>query len=240
MTAGTPKTQKKLVWGGYHNLSDLPGPICDFSRFFREFQPRTQILKKPSSWTSESEKNVWKWIFSNSVPKFQKYDTWAPFWYIYIGHAPSRSKITIFWNPIVHFSGLIGLSLFWKPLIFSLKRKVGFDPQKRTQWFIEKKASISLISVSAKNERQSSFPRRSTWTVARWNSHDGTKHVTKQLTLTVPSEKDNFWYFEQTICLYHIQRCGIMAASGLHRFGVSLGRTRREEAGYAAKEGHPY
>ena len=121
MTAGTPKTQKKLVWGGYHNLSDLPGPICDFSRFFRAFQPRTQILKKTSSWTSESEKNVWKWIFSNSVPKFQKYDTWAPFWYIYIGHAPSRSKITIFWNPIVHFSGLIGLSLFWKPLIFEFR-----------------------------------------------------------------------------------------------------------------------
>ena len=82
---------EKNVWGGFPNLRGLHGPIRDFSRFFRGFRPRPQIIEKPSSWTSESEKNVRKLIFFkiHSFPK--KYDTLAPFWYIYIGHTPNSS-----------------------------------------------------------------------------------------------------------------------------------------------------
>ena len=37
---------KKLVWDGFHNLSDLPGPICDFSRFLRKSRAGRLILEK--------------------------------------------------------------------------------------------------------------------------------------------------------------------------------------------------
>ena len=90
---------KKLIWDGFPNLPGIPGPICDFSRFFWGFRAAPQILEKPSSWTSESEKNVRKLIFSNYFDFSKKYDTWAPFWYIYIGHTPNTSGPRLFWNP---------------------------------------------------------------------------------------------------------------------------------------------
>ena len=96
---------KKLVWDGFHNLPDLPGPICDFSRFFRGFRARARNLEKPSSWTSESEKYVRKLIFSKCVDYSKKYDAWAPFWYIYFDRTSNRSKMPDSWNSIVHISG---------------------------------------------------------------------------------------------------------------------------------------
>ena len=94
---------KKKGWGGFHNLSGLPGPICDFSRFFWGFRAAPQILEKPSSWTSESEKNVRKLIFFkfHSFPK--NYDAWAPFWYIYFLRTPNTRGCGIFWATTEHF-----------------------------------------------------------------------------------------------------------------------------------------
>ena len=66
---------EKKVWDGFHNLPALPGPICDFSRFFRGFRAVRLILEKPSSWTSESEKNVRKLIFSKCFEFSKKYET---------------------------------------------------------------------------------------------------------------------------------------------------------------------
>ena len=66
---------EKKVWDGFHNYPALPGPICDFSRFLRGFRARAQILEKPSSWTSESEKNVRKLFFSKCFDFFKKYNT---------------------------------------------------------------------------------------------------------------------------------------------------------------------
>ena len=65
---------KKLCWGGFPNLRGLPGPIRDFSRFFRGFRPRPRIIEKPSSWTSESEKNVRKLIISKCFKFSKKYE----------------------------------------------------------------------------------------------------------------------------------------------------------------------
>ena len=66
---------EKKVWDGFHNLPALPGLICDFSRFLRGFRAGRRILEKPSSWTSESEKNVRKLIFSKCFEFSKKYDT---------------------------------------------------------------------------------------------------------------------------------------------------------------------
>ena len=66
---------EKKVWDGFHNLPALTGPICDFSRFSRGFRARRLILEKPSSWTSESEKNVPKLIFSKCFEFSKKYET---------------------------------------------------------------------------------------------------------------------------------------------------------------------
>ena len=66
---------KKLIWEGFPNLPGLPGPICYFSRFFWWFRAAPQILEKPSSWTSESEKNVRKLIFSKWFDFPKNYDT---------------------------------------------------------------------------------------------------------------------------------------------------------------------
>ena len=87
---------EKNVWDGFPNLPGLPGPICDFSRFFRGFRAGPPILEKPSSWTSESEKNVRKLIFSKCFEILKKYDTSAPFWYIYIGHNPNNTCLRVF------------------------------------------------------------------------------------------------------------------------------------------------
>ena len=66
---------EKNVWGGFPNFPDLSGPICDFSRFFREFRGGPRILEKPSFWTSESEKNVQKSIFFQFHNFSKKYET---------------------------------------------------------------------------------------------------------------------------------------------------------------------
>ena len=39
-------TSKKQVWGGFRNLSDLYGPICEILRFFRKFRSGPRLLKK--------------------------------------------------------------------------------------------------------------------------------------------------------------------------------------------------
>ena len=36
---------KKQVWGGFRNLPDLGGPICDFSHFFRKFRSGWLVAK---------------------------------------------------------------------------------------------------------------------------------------------------------------------------------------------------
>ena len=85
---------KKQVWGGFRNLPGLCGQICEFSRFFGNFN-LDRCSSKTDFLTSESEKNVQKLIFFKCFETFKNYDTLAPFWYIYIGRTPSRSKITI-------------------------------------------------------------------------------------------------------------------------------------------------
>ena len=46
---------KKQVWGGFRNLSDLPGPICEISRFFSEISVWEAGSRKPIFLTSEYE-----------------------------------------------------------------------------------------------------------------------------------------------------------------------------------------
>ena len=104
-----PPELRKNVWDGFPNLPGLPGPICDFSRFFRGFRAGPPILENPCSWTSESEKIVRKLIFSKCFEILKKYDTWAPFWYIHIDRTPNIRGAWVFWKLIGHFSILIGL-----------------------------------------------------------------------------------------------------------------------------------
>ena len=62
---------KKLVWGGFPNLPDLLGPICDFPRFFREFRPRTWIPKNRVLGQPSPKKMFENIFFSNSVTFFR-------------------------------------------------------------------------------------------------------------------------------------------------------------------------
>ena len=48
---------KKQVWGGFRNLSDLRGPICEISRFFRKFRSGRPIAKNRFFWLSSPKKN---------------------------------------------------------------------------------------------------------------------------------------------------------------------------------------
>ena len=112
---GPPKLQK-IGLGWFLQL--IRPPRADwqfFLDFFRNFD-----LGHGSSKTEfldfRVRKKCSKIYFFKISFIFQKYDTLAPFWYIYFDRTPSGSEITIHWNFIVHFSGLIGLSLFWKPL----------------------------------------------------------------------------------------------------------------------------
>ena len=112
---GPPKLQKiGLGWFPpfvRHPRTDLRF-FSDFSRILSwDVDPRKQIFQPV-----ESEKNVRKLIFSKCFETFKKYDTWAPFWYVHIGGTPSRSKITILGTLSGHFSILMRISLFWKPL----------------------------------------------------------------------------------------------------------------------------
>ena len=112
---GPPKLQK-IGLGWFPQLTRSPRADLRIFRIFLEISRCTPNPRKPSSWTSESEKNVWKLIFSKIFWNFKKYDTLAPFWYIYIGRTPSGSKITILWNHNDHISKAVGPALFWKPL----------------------------------------------------------------------------------------------------------------------------
>ena len=87
---------KKQVWGGFRNLPDLCGPICEFSRFFSKISSCAADRKISIFLTFESEKNVQKLCFSIIFNFPQNYDTLAPFWYIYIGRTPNRSKVLSF------------------------------------------------------------------------------------------------------------------------------------------------
>ena len=70
---------KKQVWGGFRNLPDLQGPICEFSRFFRKLSTWAADPEIPIFWTSEFEKNVRKLIFFKIFDFPKKYGTSAPF-----------------------------------------------------------------------------------------------------------------------------------------------------------------
>ena len=56
---------EKKVWDGFHNLPALPGPICDFSRIFREFRVGTWILENRFFNRSSPKKMFENWFFSN-------------------------------------------------------------------------------------------------------------------------------------------------------------------------------
>ena len=56
---------KKLVWGGFPNLPDLPGPICDFTRFFRKFRSGRQVLKNRFLNLSTKEKMLENLFYQN-------------------------------------------------------------------------------------------------------------------------------------------------------------------------------
>ena len=61
---------KKQVWGGFRNLSDLPGLICDFSRFFSEISEISAWVADPQNQiflTSESENFFQKLFFDNKT-----------------------------------------------------------------------------------------------------------------------------------------------------------------------------
>jgi len=107
---------KKQVWGGFRNLSDLRGPICEISRFFRNFRSGRLIAKNRFFLTFESEKNFKNNFFSRFCSFPWKYATSAPFWYIYFGRTPTRSKTPRFGNLNIHFFLLMCITLFWKPL----------------------------------------------------------------------------------------------------------------------------
>ena len=62
---------KKQVWGGFCNLSDLPGLICDFSRFFRKFRPGSRIPKIRFFWLP-SPKKMFEMHFFSKVLIFPK------------------------------------------------------------------------------------------------------------------------------------------------------------------------
>ena len=55
---------KKQVWGGFRNLPDLCGPICDFSRFFWKFRSGPRILKKWFFWLQSPKKMFENYFFS--------------------------------------------------------------------------------------------------------------------------------------------------------------------------------
>ena len=64
--------------------------------FWVENHDFLKILKKPSSWTCESEKNIRKLIFFKLRIFPKNYDTWAPFWYIYFVRTPITRGCGIF------------------------------------------------------------------------------------------------------------------------------------------------
>ena len=62
---------KKQVWGGFRNLPDLYGPICEFSRFFGKFRSGPRILKNRFFWLQSPKKWSKITFFSNflKLPK---------------------------------------------------------------------------------------------------------------------------------------------------------------------------
>ena len=58
---------KKQVWGGFRNLPDLRGPICEFSRFFWKFRSGPRILEKWFFWLQSPKKMFENWFFSSFI-----------------------------------------------------------------------------------------------------------------------------------------------------------------------------
>ena len=56
---------KKLVWGRSRNMPDLPGPICEFSRFFSKFHQISQVLKNRFFWLPSPKKSSENSFFAN-------------------------------------------------------------------------------------------------------------------------------------------------------------------------------
>ena len=57
---------KKLVWGRFRNMPDLPGPICDFLRFFRKFRLEWLVSGKNIFQIFDSEIFFQKLIFTKT------------------------------------------------------------------------------------------------------------------------------------------------------------------------------
>ena len=60
-----PLNSKKLVWGGFHNLPDLPGLICEFSGFFWKSRDARRILENQVHGLSTKEKMLENIFFQN-------------------------------------------------------------------------------------------------------------------------------------------------------------------------------
>ena len=117
---------KKIGLGWFPRLTRPPRTDSRFFRIFSRISSWATDPRKPISWTSESEKNVRKLIFSKCFEFSKKYETWAPFWYVYIWHTPSISKTPVLGTLSGNFSILMRISLFWKPL----KLKGGWKQEK--------------------------------------------------------------------------------------------------------------
>ena len=66
---------KKQVQDGFHLLPAIPGPICDFSRIFREFRVGTWILENIFFNRSSKEKMFENDFFSKCFEILKNYDT---------------------------------------------------------------------------------------------------------------------------------------------------------------------
>ena len=82
---------KKQVWGGFRNLPDLCGPICEFSRFFRKFQPGHLIVKNRFFYLSSPKKMLKNLYFFENFNFPKNYIEMPTEWYIYFPPTPSRS-----------------------------------------------------------------------------------------------------------------------------------------------------
>ena len=62
---------EKNVWDGFHHLSAIPGPICDFSRIFQEIRVGTWILEN-RFFNRSSPKKMFENDFFQNVLKLSK------------------------------------------------------------------------------------------------------------------------------------------------------------------------
>ena len=62
---------EKNVWDGFHHLSAIPGPICDFSRIFQKIRVGTWILEN-RFFNRSSPKKMFENDFFQNVLKLSK------------------------------------------------------------------------------------------------------------------------------------------------------------------------